>query len=326
VCAILLGVNVRQAAGQDAWFTLYDDGVKAYKSGNDSVAEEKLLAALNHRLAPRTQRRRSVVTISQQRVDFLPEYYLALVYVRTGRYSDALAYAKQAEAHIRANDAEFATLTGARDTAAGALKTADAERLLAEQRRQFEQLMTDAEQALSAKRFADARQTAARARALGTDPTAVDALTRRIETADLGAQVEAALAARSWSQATTLVDRLATLKAPGPQVQVYRTAVARGLAEDDGRRLEREGLIAFYRGEYASADRALSQVSKDVSTPRVAFYLACSRAALALLDGSSGADRLRAAKTLYASAQPTQPGLQADRRYVSPVILDALER
>ena len=94
-------------------------------------------------------------------------------------------------------------------------------------------------------------------------------------------------------------------------------------------RLARAGLRAFYRAEYDKALEAFSRIPKSASgglpRERVVFYMACSTAAMALLEGAKGRPRLQQARELFQQSQPDRNPFTLDRKYISPEIIGALE-
>ena len=195
----------------------------------------------------------------------------------------------------------------------------------APRRAEFDRLIAAASSALASDRYSDARQNASRAKALGVDGKRADDAMNAIEVGDLTNQIKVQLTARAWTTATPLLDRLAAVDPNSPFVRTARQNVGHGLAEDNAARLERVALGAFYRGNYQQALATLGQVPGDVATPRVLFYMACSNAALALLNGEKGKAQLQSARDLFKKAQPGQNRFSIDRKYISPRIMRALE-
>src|SRR5262245_4495963 len=105
---------------QYLWYRAYQDGVRAYNAGDQATAQSKLLESLSNRSAP-TARGRSVLYYGQLRGEFLPEYYLALVAAKAGRWNDALKYAAAAQNYVRQGDPQYQLLMTARGDAERAL-------------------------------------------------------------------------------------------------------------------------------------------------------------------------------------------------------------
>ncbi|HEV3141064.1 MAG TPA: protein kinase, partial [Vicinamibacterales bacterium] len=94
-------------------------------------------------------------------------------------------------------------------------------------------------------------------------------------------------------------------------------------------RMSRAGLRAFYHAEYDKALEAFRRIPKSASgglpRERVLLYMACSTAAMALLEGEKGRTRLQQARELFQQAQPDKNPFALDRKYISPEIIGALE-
>jgi hypothetical protein len=340
---------------QDLWYRSYQEGVKAFKSGDFVTAEQKLLAARNNKLAPR-ERGRKVLYYSQIRDEFLPEYYLAMTYAGLRRWSDALKFAGEAEKYLKNGDPEFQRLAAARVEADRVLNppvlaanstvpspappspssassnstpaqvqrpNQPVEDPAAASRRNFDRLLADATRFGAAGQYAEARQAASQAKALGVDNSRADALLKATDIQDMQSQINTQLRARAWSAAGSLADRLAGLDPANPAIRRARQEAARGLAVDEGKRLERDGLMAFYRGDYQRALDTLGKVAADVKTPRVAFYLACSTAALGLIQDDKS--KLQRAHELFQQARPKDNPFTVDRKYISPSIIRVLD-
>ena len=100
---------------------------------------------------------------------------------------------------------------------------------------------------------------------------------------------------------------------PAPPATVHRSAS------------ERQALIAFYAGDYASAERMLAPLlDEGTLTPRGHLYLACSYAASALLGGRDAAGRLQRARDVYQRVSSKSATFAADWPFISPRVRDAL--
>jgi len=141
-----------------------------------------------------------------------------------------------------------------------------------------------------------------------------DAIARRLET--IRVDMQAALASRSPTPAPQTPVPIAT---PAPE--------RKPLTESD--KMVRAGLRAFYQGEYGRALDVLEHIPKNaassVARERVVFYMACTQAAMALLEGAKGTQRLEKARKLYQLAEPARNAFTLDRKHISPEILGALE-
>ncbi|HYM26464.1 MAG TPA: hypothetical protein VEU08_24770 [Vicinamibacterales bacterium] len=352
--AALLAVNICIVlVGQDNWYASYQDGVNAFKAGDYPTAEKKLLAALNNSNAPTKRGKQGILYYGQLRGEFLPEYWLALTYAKLNRWVEVVQYATLAEKNIKKNDAEYPKLAAARSDAqknlnaalvaangngrgaptgatgaTGATGVARGTGPVPEDpavvnRRNFSALMADVGRFTTSGQYAEARVAVGRARALNVDNAAVDAAQKTIDIQDYQKQISTQLAARRWTAVNQLADQLAVLDPANPLVQSARRDVAHGIASDEARVHEREGLSAFYRGNYQGALDALARIADDVRTPRDVFYQACSTAAIGLMQNDK--TRLERARALYLQARSKDNPFTVERKYVSPKIVGVLD-
>lgn len=73
------------AGAQQAWVKAYEDGVKEFQRGNDALAEAKLLEARDK--GPKQSRRHNFSSVVYR--PFIPDFYLGVIYARTGRHRQA---------------------------------------------------------------------------------------------------------------------------------------------------------------------------------------------------------------------------------------------
>ena len=85
--------------------------------------------------------------------------------------------------------------------------------------------------------------------------------------------------------------------------------------------LEREAMTLFYKGDYANA-RTRLQSFRDGPSDRMRLYLACSQAALALVQ--QDANLAAEAGRTYAVVKPALAKFTTDMRYISPAIQKVL--
>jgi hypothetical protein len=144
------------------------------------------------------------------------------------------------------------------------------------------------------------------------------------EIQDARDQLRSAIDARRWSDARRLVSRLEQLSAPADLLREPKAAVERGVASAE---TERDGILAFYRGDYATAKLRLEPLTTGPDpTPRAWLYLACSEAALALVQRRDLPARMERARQLFARARPRENDFRLDRQFISPRLLQELER
>jgi tetratricopeptide (TPR) repeat protein len=120
-----------------------------------------------------------------------------------------------------------------------------------------------------------------------------------------------------------LVERLLALDPTNAVGRNARAEIAHGLSEDQARQIERDGLAAFYRGQYQRALDTLGKVAADVKTPRIVFYQACSTAALGLIQNDKA--KLQKAHELFQQARPKDNPFTVERKYISPRITQVLD-
>jgi hypothetical protein len=351
VCRLVLVALISVTlVAQDVWYRSYRDGVAAFNKGDYRTAEAKFTDALRAKDAP-TARGHKVLYYSQLRDEFLPEYYLAVINAKNGNHAAALRFAAAAEKYIGASDREYTSLSSAKAASQNALNAAasvdsprggppprtagdtapvaPAASPSPSPRVGFDALIRQARAAVAERRWNDARTAAVSAKAMGVDNRQADDLLKSIDIEEIGAQVNARAAAREWSQATAAVDNLARVDPGNPLVASTRKTIAAGIAMDELMRVQRAGLDAFYRGNYQLALTTLGQARLDgapaLQRDRIRFYIACSDAALALLEGTNGKRRLAQAQQLYRQLRQNQALFAVDRRYISPQILSALQ-
>lgn len=187
-------------------------------------------------------------------------------------------------------------------------------------RTEFDRLMREAEVDLRAGRFPDARRKAEQARGLNVDGAAVEALLREVQTAELLRTFTSAVTGRDPTKAAAALE---TIRKTNPGYGGLQKLVT------DLRDLRdvidlRAGLLLYYASNYtAAATLFQGALQRGGAAPRLYLYLACSIAALSLVNDNP-AD-LVTARTYFAQARPQQNRYTADWRYISPSIRRALE-
>ena len=66
-----------------AWANAYEDGVEAFKKGNDALAEQKFKEARDHQRAPKQSRKANFSSASSIE-PFIPDFYLGVIYAAPG--------------------------------------------------------------------------------------------------------------------------------------------------------------------------------------------------------------------------------------------------
>jgi hypothetical protein len=187
----------------------------------------------------------------------------------------------------------------------------------------FDTLLATAQRAFDSGQLGNARQAVSQAAALNVDSAALEPLTRTLDVRETSDRIRALLQSRSYAGLGPLLDKLGTLDPRNPLIAAAQREQAATLGNSQRERL---ALSEFYRGRYDAAVAALSQITGGGS-PRTRFYLACSKAALALIEPDAARRQSLEAEAL-AAIDPVRVQLQSlelDRRYVSPRILVVLK-
>jgi hypothetical protein len=206
VALLLMTLLLVAARAEAQWYKTYADGVKAVKDQKWELAEQKLKDSI--REAEREGKRpgRRVLTYSQLRPPFVPDFYLAIVYANTKRPKEADAALNKVRAAdwVDQGDPEFTAVRQTVDTELKALAAPEPEpkpNPAEIARRQFDSLMQQARDRLGARRFADAREAATSAKGLNVDPKSADDLLKTIEFESLMAQAETEFQSKRFAEA-----------------------------------------------------------------------------------------------------------------------------
>ena len=345
VAASCLGGSV--ASPQQLWYAVYEQGLKAIEQ-QDWAAAERLLAAA---LKAHPQQSRTELFYGTRREVYIPEYHLARVYTAQGRDEEALAHLERVvrQKLVSNQDREWAELQRLRGVSQARLDQRRRDDETAQQRRRAE-LLDRGRNAVAQGRLPEARTAATGARAAGADERAVNelegAIARAAEIADIGNRGQRAALERDPSELRRQRDALSRLDPSHPLLAEWEVTIATLAAATapptvnrDGGGPEppavsspsataagaaaavlRRGLRAFFAGNYRQAIGLLD----GNSSPRSQVYLAFSHAGVGLLEGGTG-ERLSRARQLYARARAEFTLPVAERRYISPKILQAVE-
>lgn len=122
--------------------------------------------------------------------------------------------------------------------------------------------------------------------------------------------------------AQAALGRLRQLDPKNARLTVYARAVSE-LVNGDVQRL---ALRQFFAGNYQQVVTMLTPLAgRADAAPRTLFYLACSQVAILLSQGRTDAEALRPAREQFNRVRAQLGTLTADRPFVSPRVLDALE-
>ncbi|MEW6368141.1 MAG: hypothetical protein AB1714_26230 [Acidobacteriota bacterium] len=189
---------------------------------------------------------------------------------------------------------------------------------------EFQTLLRQAEQALSARNYGQAKTLANQAGAANLDPQRVGNLLRSIDVAENVENLRKAAERSSWVEAQRLSQAIEKLDPRNADLARFRAAIEQGLATQGVDELEKSALVAFYSGNYEQSASLLDRVAaQKKDSGRVYFYMGCANAALALMQGKQGDALMQKARQQFAQARRLNPSYQYDTKYISPKILRA---
>jgi hypothetical protein len=296
-----------------------------------------------------------VLFYGSRREDYLPDYYLALVLLRQNKgdearqlldtvarsnlirptdreYADLQTYERETTALLARNTGGRGERPGGGDGRGGGVGTIAATTSipvdpLAARRATFEERLRAARDQIRENRFADAHSTIDAAATLGIDQSRVDGVAaelKRAEIADVEGSFGRALQAQRVSDAEQELTRWARIDPNGAGLIDARSSLDKLRGRLSALLVERQGVQAFLQGRYDAAARTLAGLVKSGgASPRVQFFLACSQAALALLQGGTNSNIAAARASYRAAGQQNQ--FTRERQFVSPKVLQLLE-
>ena len=268
-------------------------------------------------------------------IRYFPDYYLGVVYLNTNRYREAeAAFARFASQKlVTSKDPEYAPFERQSREAT------------------FNRSFGEAVQLAAKGALDEANTRLAEARATRIDEGKVTALA-----SDIQRRMDASRPATS-PPTTTIADAVppANTPAPGPAATNLPPAPATPpvntvatkkpaaspraplvvpapkAAPDYGQPTSaptdlRDGLLAFFSNDYRRAVPLLENAARQSgASPRARAFLSCARVAL-VLTGGAGPQMLRQAREEFLAADLGSAMTAGDRRYVSPRVLEQLER
>ena len=238
------------------------------------------------------------------------------------------------DARVSANSARASAKDARSQTELGALER----RIVAEEGAQAVEM---ARQAISRGNDTEAQAQIQRLSALNPQHPGLAQLrsdladVRRRGEEQIAGRARTALASRNAAAAGQEIARLAAANPQHPALAALRNELASldastkpdasAIAAADATRrrtaAEREAVLLFHRGDYAGARQRL-QAFPETPSPRMHLYLACSQAALAILNNDTSL--AAAARRTYALARPNADQFATDLRYISPTIVKLL--
>lgn len=321
--ALLSVLLVTQASAQPradtrTWYQAYRDGVRQVQQRNWQSAIESLTTARNK--GPKPGRR--IPFYGDVFDDFLPEYYLGLAYVNTGRFKEAADVfdAVRATGLITAKDREFVEFTRQSDSASTELAKAN-QAAQAAAAKPPTATPTPATPPVTTQTQSPVTQTAnasgtARAAVGAAEPTLGTGVPPKPE----GLAASNVPAPRT-PPATAVESNVPPRRVDPPRQNPPRTLPNRLDPAPATLGSESTAMAAFFGGDYQRAANLLSGLAVNGGTARAEFYLACSRAAL-VLTGGADPSTLADAQARFASIDAGQ--FAGDERFISPRILQVL--
>lgn len=325
------------AAQATRWYDEYDRALKsiASKPPDWKSAEAALLAARSRGPAPGPR----VMFPGEIYKPFIPDYYLGVVYLNTGRASEAETTFARVRAGniIDQKDSLYRTFVDQAKTATYTRAVSDAKRLIA------------------AKDFAGALKAIAEASDTRVNDSGAKDLREELDVAmkppvlpsgagnpiytpnqnvGLGDRPPGPVTGPpaggggpptgntgTSGNTTSRPSGNTTGNTAGKRISGNATS-STGMADTD--QLWATGLRAFLAGNYQAAADSLGAASNDpYAPPRVKIYLACANAAL-VLTGRADVALIETAKAQYNAADPRANLREEDRRVISPRLLDLL--
>ena len=320
------------------WYDAYDLGTKAVQAKEWKNAETYLQQA---KTAGPPQGRR-VFYYGDTYRPFYPDYYLAIVYLNTNR---------QALAETAFADVQRRNLIDPKERQFNELQQ------LVRQAT-YERSMGEASEFITKGDLTEAGKRAAEAKSTNFDNVKADRLQQEITLAMKKAEpalpgpivppVQPTPIEPSPKQNTAIdppVEPPSYTQTPSPPVSTQtpskkpivptptppRNAATGAIAGPGGLlasaylQFVRAGLLAYFSGDYVEAIQQLEVIPGGLADPRVRVFLACARTAV-VLTGRGDATVLRTARAEYRSAGGANALRAQDRRFISPKVLELLEK
>lgn len=333
----------RANQAQARWYDAYQQAVSAVQRRDWPTAERLLLQALSSGTKPGPR----VFAYGDTYIRFVPDYYLGVVYLNTNRAQEAeAAFARvRSQKIIAAKDPEYTAFERQGKEAT------------------FNRAFGEAQQLATKGDFTQANSRLDEARTTRIDDTKVTMLAREITQQMAKAQVPPPVNADSPVQApvqqpATVAQTPPSTTAGGipnnytppnasntnagvitaPRVNPTVPKAGVGRTPPDANKTFanqgvilarqtalRDGLLAFFSGDYGSAIPLLASAAQEPSaSPRAQVFLACAKVGLVLTGGGDAA-MLREARAAFQNADAQRNLSAADRRFISPRVLQQLE-
>ncbi len=342
VVALTLSVSAQSNRASQAparWYDAYREGVAAVQRRDWVTAERRLLEARSSGQKPG----RRVLMYGDSYTSFLPDYYIGVVYLNTNRAQEA----EGAFERVRSQG-----IIGVRDPEYAAFERQGREAT-------FNRTFVDAQQLVAKGDFTQASNLLNQARATKVDDSKVAALSREIAQQMAVVQKAPVQPAPSLPPSAT-TEQVQTRPAPSPVQPKPSDTMAGGLpntykapmiskavvkpkggsetfpkqgvivppppTQPGSSPGLQSGILAFFSGDYGDAVPLLQSAAQQPGMAlRARAFLACAKAGL-VLTGRADAGLLREARADFESADAMRNLTAAERRFISPRILEQLER
>lgn len=312
--------------GEDQWYSLYALGRQAAESKNWSDVETYMKRAMKLQQPGRNVREYG----TQFMPVYVPDFYLGLSYFNQNRYQEALQLFNEVKSRgiLRATDPEYSMMADAIEVinsmnqeAQASKESPDTEKKL--QASTFEEFITEAKNAISAKRMEEARHYLNMAKDLKPNAPEVEELQRAIDASELIKLCQDAIRKPDLQEGDRLLIRLISLDPHNPKISELKLLLARMKNEaNTDKTMLSNGIKAYYAGRYQDASSLLLNFLKKNKSPKAFFYLGCSQAAIALLNKPKDRnDMLQKARESFHHSLQLDPSFPYDSLYVSPRIL-----
>jgi hypothetical protein len=329
-CLAVASFGVASATQSDSriWQRAYEDGRDAIRRADWVQAERSMRRAIEVDPAPSPSNRNGQVLFSgTRRTDFFPEYFLAVAVMnQDGREQEALNQFRQLRQNglLPTDASEYGTLATFITQLESKLAppppppgppSVDPAR----QTPPPDPIAVNPSGGIRTNSDVDLRAPSRE----NAPPVTPAPANTAAEEAALVRQIEGEITSGRFSTARSSVEALRRLAPGNRQIGALTRRVANGVSALAAR--ERSAIRLFFTGDYGQASGILEELltEPDGKTARAYFYSACSQAALGLLEGPDGSDRLEGARSLLSQIGNTGD-VDTDRTFISPAILQAL--
>lgn len=325
------------------WYDAYAQATKAVQNRDWATAERLLLQAQASGTKPGPR----VYTYGDSYIRYFPDYYLGIVYLNTGRDREAeTAFGRvRSQNLIGAKDPEYASLQRQSNEATFNRAMKEAVELTAKgdftaaRTRAEEARATNVDNGKAAKLLQDITVQTANAAQPPPPTTTTPAPVQPPYTqtpptnvanqppVSVGSTPNASLPNQGVinPRVTPVLPKASAVNKTPLNPTTGNTFGGQGVIVPPSPTAFRNGLLAFFSGDYNAAIPLLtSAAGQSGANPRAAIFLACAKVGLVLTGGADAAT-LREARAAFQSADLRRNLSTADRRLISPRVLQQLE-